>query len=63
MKLESVSAEEIRAESEARSRREAIRDRQAARLQGRSVDTTGDLFDRNKADAPLFAVATPKGEM
>ena len=62
MKLESVSAEEIRAESEARSRREAIRDRQAARLQGRSVDTTGDLFDINEADAPLFAVATPKGE-
>ncbi len=36
--------------------REELRRRSGARLSGRSVDTTGDLFDPTEGNAPLFAV-------
>lgn len=47
-------------DEERRKRREALAERAARPLAARAVDTTGDLFDAYKADAPLFASRTPQ---
>jgi hypothetical protein len=47
-------------EAERRARKEALAEQAGRRLFGRSVDTTGDLFDQNRAPAPLFAAPTPR---
>ena len=53
---------EIKPDHEAirRERRAALAEQAGRRLFGRSVDTTGDLFDQNRAPAPLFAAPTPR---
>lgn len=43
------------AAAKAKADREGMLRRQAAPIIGRSVDTTGDMFDQSAADAPLFA--------
>jgi len=60
LKLESVSKGQLEAETAKQTRKEAIADAQAKPLEGRAVDTTGDLFDATKTEAPLFAAPTPK---
>ena len=47
-------------EADRRSRKAALAEQAGRRLFGRSVDTTGDLFDPAKAPAPLFAAPTPR---
>lgn len=51
-----VANERARAE-----RRAKIEEGRARRLVGRSVDTTGDLFSLDHAEAPLFATRSPAG--
>jgi hypothetical protein len=43
--------------------KEALAEQAGRRLFGRSVDTTGDLFDQNRAPAPLFACPTPRARV
>ena len=47
-------------EADRRARKAALSEQAGRRLFGRSVDTTGDLFDQNRAPAPLFAAPTPR---
>jgi hypothetical protein len=63
---ESVPEQQARLEAEAaqalrKQQRQALVEGAAKPLVGRPVDTTGDMFDPNKADAPLFALRTPSG--
>lgn len=72
---ESVADQKARLEREAADRkrrddRQKMLDRQAAPLTGRSVDTTGDMFDPLAGNAPLFTQAKksapakgPQGEL
>jgi hypothetical protein len=48
------------ATQQSKAQREEMLRRQAAPIKGRSVDTTGDMFDAGKSDAPLFAAPTKK---
>ena len=62
--LERQSKEDVEAELDRKAlvaRQAKMRDMASAPIVGRSVDTTGDLLDRSKAAAPLFAPPTPEG--
>lgn len=63
-KPESVEEQKARMAKEesvakAKADREKMLERQAAPIVGRSVETTGDLFDPLAAENPLFAAPTP----
>lgn len=58
--LQAPTADDLADEKTRRDARAEIERRQAAPLAGGQVDTTGDLFDQYKADAPLFAAPTPR---
>ena len=53
--LESPTADQLDAEAEKRRQREAIADRQARKLAGKDIDTTGDMLDPLAAENPLFS--------
>lgn len=62
-RLEAQTPEQLRAEIERRAKRAAIAKAVARPLTGKALDTTGDLFDRGKADLPLLAPPAPKEEI
>ena len=58
--LQTATPTDLARETRAKADRAELERRQAAPLIGGRIDTTGDLFDQYKADAPLFAAPTPK---
>ena len=58
--LENATPADLARETRDKANRAELDRRQAAPLIGGRIDTTGDLFDQYKADAPLFAAPTPK---
>ena len=61
--LEAQTPEQVLAERKAldeQAGRAAVAEAAAEPMTARGVDTTGDLFDPTKAEAPLFAAPTPK---
>lgn len=59
-RLEGYTMTEIDQEKQKRERLKEIKDLIERPIVGHAVDSTGDLFDHGKSDAPLFAVKTPK---
>ena len=57
--LESMTDEQLLAEKEKKAQQEAIDKGANRRLEASGIDTTGDMFDQNAADNPLFAPKPP----
>lgn len=54
------SDEVVKAAEGKSKKRTDMLNRQARTLEGKSIDTTGDLFEPGMSDEPLFAAPTPK---